>query len=146
MSLPGKDWKTISAAYQNLEKQGKLNMRINNQASFDAGRAEGIDTGFYRSRKAITLTPALKFSRTDRGGPNGLLREDYEGYPGERGIMMHDQDELNDMVWRTTPGLAVTHCIGDKAADMMIDAVEYALKKIRDPTTGTASSTFRLLT
>lgn len=135
MSLPGKDWKTISAAYQNLEKQGKLNMRINNQASFATpGELKAfLDTGFYKEPKGDRFKIAcIKiFQDGSLGARTALLREDYEGYPGERGIMMHDQDELNDMVSMAhDAGLpAVTHCIGDKAADMMIDAVEYALKK-----------------
>src|SRR5665647_3681907 len=44
--------------------------------------------------------------------------------------MMHNQDELNEMVSQANDaGLAaVTHCIGDRASDMMINAVEHALK------------------
>ncbi len=135
LSLPGKDWRKICAAYRNLEAKGKLNMRINNQASFvnpadlkvflDSGTYKEFDGGHFKV-SAIKI-----FQDGSLGARTALMREDYKDLPGERGIMMHNQDELNEMVsLANDAGLpAVTHCIGDKASDMMINAVEYALKK-----------------
>ena len=135
LSLPGKDWRTISAAYRNLEAQGKLNMRINNQASFatPADLKVFLDSGFPGecTGDRFKISAIKIFQDGSLGARTALLREDYEGYPGERGIMMHDQEELNQMVGMAhDAGLpAVAHCIGDKASDMMINAVEAALAK-----------------
>jgi len=135
LSLPGKDWRTISAAYRNLEAQGKLNMRINNQASFATPEDLKVflDSGLYKecTGDRFKISAIKIFQDGSLGARTALLREDYEGYPGERGIMMHDQDELNQMVSLAhDEGLpSVTHCIGDRASDMVINAVEYALKR-----------------
>lgn len=135
LSLPGKDWRTISAAYRNLEAQGKLNLRVNNQASFATPQDLKVflDSGSHQAWKGehFKISAIKIFQDGSLGARTALLREDYEGYPGEKGIMMHDQDELNQMVGMAhDAGLpSVTHCIGDRASDMVINAVEYALAR-----------------
>lgn len=135
LSLPGRDWARISAAYKNLEAKKKLNMRIRNQASFmnPEDLKAFLNSGFYKEwDEGYFKISAIKiFQDGSLGARTALLREDYADSPGERGVMLHDQEELNTMVSMAhDAGLStVTHCIGDKAADMVINAVEYALKK-----------------
>ena len=135
LSLPGRDWRRISAAYLHLEEQGKLNMRINNQASFmnPTDLKEFLDSGLYKecTGDRFKISAIKIFQDGSLGARTALLREDYADSPGESGVMLHDQDELNEMVSMAhDAGLsAVTHCIGDRATEMMINAVEYAVTK-----------------
>ena len=125
LSLPGKDWEKISAAYLNLEAQGKLNIRINNQASFlnPADLKVFLDSGLYKKCDGghFKISAIKIFQDGSLGARTALLREEYADSPGELGVMVsmaHDK------------GLsAITHCIGDRSAEMMINAAEYAMNK-----------------
>lgn len=59
------------------------------------------------------------------GGKTALLKEPYEGSDGH-GLQIHDQKELEERIqWARANGDAVAvHVIGDKAVEMVLDAIE----------------------
>ena len=65
------------------------------------------------------------------GGRTAFLREDYADAPGERGVAMFEQGELDELILAAhLSGMQVAaHAIGDGALDMCLDAFERASKQ-----------------
>ena len=65
------------------------------------------------------------------GGRTAFLREDYADAPGERGVALFDQADLDSLILIAhAAGMQIaTHAIGDGALDMCLDAFERAAKQ-----------------
>ena len=124
--------------YQDLEDEGHLPVRI--YASFDeypnlpfrTGLGnEKVRYGFYK----IYLDGSL-------GGRGAYFNEPYSDAPNEYGAMIHTPEEVCEMVEKANDmGLQIAvHCIGDKAIECIVDAIEKAYKKHPRP-----NARFRLI-
>ena len=77
------------------------------------------------------------------GSYTAALDEDYEGNPGERGVLYENTRVLSRFVEEAhVAGVSSPfHAIGPRAIDMVLDAYERALRRFRATITATASST-----
>ena len=113
--------------YQDLEDEGQLPVRI--YASFDdypnlpfrTGLGnEKVKYGYYK----IYLDGSL-------GGRGAYFTEPYSDAPDTYGAMIHTPEEIDEMVDKANDmGLQIgVHCIGDKAIECLVSAIEKAYEK-----------------
>lgn len=129
LSLPGKDRDTIIKAFKNLEAEGNLNVRVYEQALFsgledmenylDNEYNPAEDGEFYRVGSVKILVDGSLGART------ALMKNEYTSEKGQYGIERISETDLNKMVESAhNRGKQVAvHAIGDRAAEMVVDAV-----------------------
>lgn len=135
LSLPGKDRRHIVRAYKELDGEGRLTVRVREQASFaafsdmkefiDEGNRTGQGSDYYK-------TGCVKiFQDGSLGAKTALLNEPYSNAPDNSGIMMHDEEDLQrcvDYAYKNDMQILV-HAIGDKASDMVCSSFEKTIAK-----------------
>lgn len=138
-SLPGKDWRRIMDAFRSLDKKGQLTVRIYEQCLFERmedGKAfvkEGFRTGQGGSK--FTIGPMKMLQDGSLGARTAALEEPYEGETENRGLIIYTQEELDDMLDfcdRHQMQTAI-HCIGDRAMNMVIEAIEKSEARKENP-------------
>ncbi len=119
------------SAYQELATSGELPMRtfcmmLIDDTLDDLARL-GIQTGF--GDAWFRVGPAKVFQDGSGGGRTAAMSVDYRNDPGNRGITIYDQDELNERFTRAhAAGFQMAaHAIGDRAISMILTAYETAL-------------------
>lgn len=125
--------KSILDAYMELDKEGKLPIRIYQQcylptierlrAFLDAGYKTGYSTGHF------TIGPLKLFADGALGSRTAALREGYLDDPTNFGLLnFTDQeiDNLIDLANKSDCQVAI-HGIGDRVIDQIISAIEKAL-------------------
>lgn len=119
------------AAYQELAKTGELPMRAFSMMLIDDTLDDlerlGIQTGF--GNEWFRIGPAKVFQDGSGGGRTAAMTLDYRNDPGNRGITIYTQDELNERFTRAhAAGFQMAaHAIGDRAISMILTAYETAL-------------------
>ena len=121
----------ILAAYEDLDREGKLDVRfiqqvrlVNNQELDDYLRHHEGRTGsgseFFKIG-AFKLLPDGSL-----GGKTAALREPYEGDPQNKGIFVYDEQEFYDLLEKAhRNGLQLAmHAIGDHTMDVILDCYE----------------------
>ncbi len=111
-------------AYQQLEKEGKLPIRINFQIAFeliDELINLGIESGYGNNKvrfNAIKLI--LDGSLSSR---TAALREPYSDDPSTKGIMRHTPEFLKELVYKAyANGIRVDiHALGDQANEVVLN-------------------------
>lgn len=90
--------------------------------------ATGMTSGF--GNEHFSIGPIKMFMDGSSSGPSSLMREPYCHDPKLGGIQSLTQDETDEWVANAhNAGYQVTaHALGDKAVDMIIDAMDKALK------------------
>lgn len=134
LSLPGRKSAGIIKAYKELEAEGKLTLRVREQASFTAFEhmKAFIDAG-YRTNDGgdfYKIGPVKLYEDGSLGARTALMNEPYVG-TDEHGTAVHDKDDLENLVdyaYRNGMQLLI-HAIGDKASDMVCDAYIKAIEK-----------------
>jgi len=119
--------------YTSAEKNGKLPFRIRQQFSLPRREllldflSEGWRTG--DGTPFFQIGPLKLICDGSLGGRTAFLRRDYADKPGERGVPIYKQDELNELIFIAhSSGMQIAaHAIGDGALDMCLDAFEAAL-------------------
>ena len=121
------------AAYQELAQAGELPMRVFTMMliddTLDALAALGIRTGF--GDAWLRVGPAKLFQDGSGGGRTAAMFDDYVNDPGNRGITIYSQAELDEKFGRAhDAGFQLcAHVIGDRAITMVLDAYERALAR-----------------
>ncbi len=129
-SLPGKNWRRILDAYRAVEEKGEMHIRYYEQCLFEriedakAFVKEGFRTG--QGGPRFTIGPMKMLQDGALGARTAALNEPYEGFPDNVGISIYTQEELDDiMAFHDQHDMQVAvHCIGDRAMDMVIEAIE----------------------
>lgn len=135
LSLPGRKSAGIIKAYKELEKEGKLTLRVREQASFTAFEhmKAFIDAG-YRSNDGgdyYKIGPVKLYQDGSLGAKTALMNNPYVGTDDEYGIAVHDRKDLENFVdyaYKNDMQMLI-HAIGDKASDMICDAYIKAIEK-----------------
>jgi predicted amidohydrolase YtcJ len=118
-------------AYQELRADGELGARTYLMMliddTLDAMAALGVKTGF--GDEWLRIGPAKVFQDGSGGGRTAAMSVPYPDEPDNFGIQVYTQDELNDRFERAAAAgfQCCAHAIGDRAIEMIIDAMERAL-------------------
>ncbi|MBQ2413169.1 MAG: amidohydrolase family protein, partial [Anaerotignum sp.] len=129
-SLPGKNWRRIMDAYKAVDAKGQMNIRYYEQCLFE--RIEDakafVEEGFRTGQKGefFTIGPMKMLQDGALGAKTAAMNEPFEGEPDNIGISIYTQEELDDiMAFHDQHDMQVAvHCIGDRAMDMVIEAIE----------------------
>jgi predicted amidohydrolase YtcJ len=112
--------------YEEIENEGKLNLRITEWLPFKAPLDELIGMRAHHDRDDLMLhTGFLKgFLDGSLGSRTAALKEPYADDPGNTGLPQYTQEQLNQMaVERAKAGFQLGfHAIGDKAVEMALEA------------------------
>lgn len=134
LSLPGRNPYTIMQAFNELEEEGALTLRVQEQASFTCCEdlATFLDRGYRAGGKGdfYSIGPVKLFQDGSLGARTARMNEPYDG-TDTCGTIVHPQEELDELVdlaYRSGMSLLV-HAIGDKASDMVMDAYQKAIDK-----------------
>ena len=138
-SLPGKNWRRILNAYQAVDARGEMNVRYYEQCLFErledakAFVEEGFRTGQTGNR--FTIGPMKMLQDGALGAKTAAMNEPYEGDPENIGISIYTQEELDDIfAYHDQHDMQVAiHCIGDRAMDMVIEAIEKSPYRKENP-------------
>ena len=132
------DWRDVLAAFQEVEAEGGLTVRINEQSQFtntkalqaflDMGYTTGVGSELFR------IGPLKMLGDGSLGARTAYLSESYADAPEEKGIAIFTQEQFNDMVAlaRSRDMSAAIHAIGDGILDRVLNAYEYAAKLYPD--------------
>ena len=130
--LEGSDLDTLLEAFNTLEANGDMTLRVFEEVQaaripvLELFLSRGLRTGdgseWFKIGNIKMLTDGSLGART------AWLREDYSDDPGNRGVPVYTQEELDEMVLRAhQAGMQVAfHAIGDGAIDCCVSAVEKA--------------------
>ena len=127
-------WEEILAAYQELEAEGALTVRVCQQSQFlsadalrlflDRGYNTGVGTGLFR------IGPLKLLGDGSLGARTAFLSGAYADAPGERGIAIFTQQEFDDLIGLAhSRGMQVAvHAIGDGILDRVLSSYEKAFR------------------
>jgi len=125
------DWEDF-LTYEQMEKEGKLTLRIAEWLPFDAPVEQLVKMRQHHSGKDPMLhTTMLKgFMDGSLGSRTAAMLAPYDDDPKNSGIPRYEQDKLNTMAAaRAKEGFQIGfHAIGDRGARMALDAFAYAVK------------------
>lgn len=115
-----------------LEKQNKLPIRvyiITPVKYLNMLVKMGLHTG--KGNEKVKVGSVKVFADGSLGAHTAALREPYVDKPSVRGILRYTQKELNELVLRAhRAGFQLAmHAIGDYGVDLVLNAVEYALRE-----------------
>ena len=131
------DFRTLSEDYRDtlnlfekLSYQEKLTVRVNEQCQFASPKefASFLDDGytFDVGNDFFRIGPLQLIIDGSLGGRSAAMLEDYKDDPGNRGMMVMDEEEIETFVRLANrfnmP--AIAHAIGDAAVETMLDIFE----------------------
>ena len=126
------DWEDF-LTYEQMEKEGKLTLRIAEWLPFDAPIEQLIKMRQHHSGSDSMLhTTMLKgFMDGSLGSRTAAMLAPYDDDPKNAGIPRYEQDKLNTMAAeRANDSFQIGfHAIGDRGARMALDAFAYAEQK-----------------
>lgn len=133
-SYPALPWQLVKEAFEELEADGTLTVRIYEQSNFPT--LEGLKEFVAAGNNTCVGTPMFRTGPLKIVGDGSLgARTAYMSAPyaddaSTCGFPLFNQQELDDMIgYAHSIGMQVAvHCIGDKSVDMVLDAVEKAQK------------------
>jgi predicted amidohydrolase YtcJ len=94
---------------------------------FETFADAGLTTGFGNDR--LRIGPVKRIVDGDATASTAALRRPYEGKPNDTGFIYHSQEEMDEFFLRShKAGFQLTaHAAGDRAIDMVLNAIEKAL-------------------
>lgn len=129
-AMPDGDFKKVIEAYQELENEGMLKVRVYEQCllpreeQLEAFLSLGYKTG--KGSSFFKIGPLKLLIDGALGGRTALLSGPYSDDITNNGICVYSQDEIDSFVsYAHDNGMQIAiHAIGDRAMDMVIDAYE----------------------
>ena len=128
-------YKNIDEAYRQLEAEGKLTVRVNQQCNFtdfkqlrefiEDGNMTGRGTDMFRTG------PLKMLGDGSLGGRTAWLSIPYADDPSTCGFPLFTQNQMDEMIgYANRHGMQVAvHAIGDRCLDQVLDAIEKALDR-----------------
>ncbi len=129
-SLPDKDFKKVIQAYEELEREKKLKIRVYEQGLMPTkGRVKELAEHKYFTRtgdERFKMGPIKLLLDGSLGGKTALLQLPYEGEENNRGVVTYTQKEFDEIVeYADSLGYQIAvHAIGDGAVKMALDSFE----------------------
>ena len=122
-------WQTVNAAYRELEAEGKLTVRVREQANLtsvselmDFIEAEHHNTAMF------SMGPLKLLGDGALGARTALLSRPYADFPETQGLSVFTAQQFTDLIGCAHKhGMQTAiHCIGDACLDLVLDAIEKA--------------------
>ena len=110
--------------YESLDERGELKLRVRGYMMYeDSSGMEPVDKSEYLALRGVKI-----FVDGSLGGRTAALEEDYTDDPGNKGILLMDKREIEEVIMDAEQrGLQVmAHAIGDRAISTLISAYESA--------------------
>lgn len=135
----GGDFMDIYKAYNSLVEEKRLPLRVYQKISLPkkqdlldflkTGLRTGDGNDFYR------IGPLKQWCDGTMGARTAAMLEDYSDDPGNRGILVYEEDELYENVYIAhKEGMQVClHAIGDRALSTVLNVYERVLKELPKP-------------
>lgn len=126
------DWRDVLAAFQEVEAEGGLSVRVYEQSQFTAPEAlqAFLDMGYTTGvgSELFRIGPLKLLGDGSLGARTAYLSQSYADAPGEKGIAIFTQEQFNEMVAlaRSRNMSAAIHAIGDGILDRVLNAYAYA--------------------
>lgn len=125
----------IDESYRELEKEGKLTVRVNEQCNFTELKdlkqfiADGNMTG--KGTEMFRTGPLKMLGDGSLGGRTAYLSQPYADDASTRGFPLFTARKMNKMIdYANEHGMQVAvHAIGDRCLDQVLNAIDKALKK-----------------
>ena len=126
-------WQMVIEAYKELEAEGKLTVRVNEQSHFtnvesfsaflEAGYKTGVGSDMFK------IGPLKAFGDGALGARTAYLSRPYEDEPSTHGLSLYTQEELDSLIsFAHKNGMqAAIHTIGDACLDQVLHAYEKAM-------------------
>ena len=126
-------WQMIHEAYQELEENGELTVRVYEQANFttlpalraymEAGNNTGSGTSLFR------VGPLKMLGDGALGARTAYLSQPYNDDPSTKGLSVFTTEAFDTLIgYAHKNGMQVAvHCIGDACLDLVLNSIEKAL-------------------
>lgn len=132
--LEGGTLETIVQAYQELEQEGKLTLRIFQEVQ--AARVPVFQNLIKRGLLEVPKTDSFQIGNIkllvdgSLGARTAYLREEYCDDPGNQGVSVYTQEDLDEVILAVhQKGMQVAcHAIGDGAVEQCVNAIEKAFQ------------------
>jgi hypothetical protein len=134
-ALSDRDYEKVIRAYTDLDKEGKLKVKVVQQCLLQTKEElEGFLAKGYRMGQGtenFKIGPLKLLLDGSLGARTAYMREDYCDDPGNRGIRIYKDFDLQELVdLANGQGMdVIMHAIGDGAIDQAMDAIEVTQKK-----------------
>ncbi len=133
LALGNVSWREIMTAYLELEKEGKLSVRVNEQAQFTCLQElqqfveEGYCTGW--GSEWFRIGPLKMLGDGSLGARTAYLSKPYSDDPATRGIPVFTRAQFSEMISyaHNHDMQAAIHAIGDGILDEVLDVYEEVL-------------------
>lgn len=126
-------WETVNEAFRELEAEGALTVRVNEQANFtsvsdlegflNAGNTTGTGSDSFR------IGPLKLLGDGALGARTAFLSRSYADAPQTQGLSVFTADEFDALIsCAHQNGMQVAiHCIGDRCLDLVLNSIEQAM-------------------
>lgn len=138
------NYEDVISAYRELEAEGKLTVRVNEQSQFVRPEdlkgflSKGYKTGV--GSDLFKIGPLKLLGDGSIGARTAYLTKEYADLPGEKGLAIFTQEQLDELIEIAhLAGMQIAvHCIGDGVLDMVLSSYEraFALAPERDHRSG----------
>ena len=131
-TFAGLDWRDVVAAFHELEAAGEMTVRVYEQCHFTTadGIRQFISVGFSTGvgSNLFKIGPVKLMADGSLGARTARLRDGYADAPGEKGLLIYPQQQLEEMIAAAHQGgmQVAVHAIGDEALDRVLDGWEKA--------------------
>ncbi len=133
--FPTMDYEVIIEAFKELENEGKLNVKVYEQAQLvnmellrgfiEKGYNTGVGSDYFK------IGPLKLLGDGSLGARTAYLSAPYADDPSTSGISVYTQEQFDEMIgYANANGMQVAvHAIGDQIMVMIVKAIEKALKE-----------------
>lgn len=134
LALGNVSWREVITAYEELEKEGKLTVRVNEQSQFTSlqGLRQFVEAGYRTGRgtERFRIGPLKMLGDGSLGARTAYLSQPYSDDSSTRGIPVFTREQFREMIgYAHSHGMqAAIHAIGDGILDQILDVYEEVLK------------------
>lgn len=129
------DWSIINNAYKELEQEGKLTVRVYEQANLtslkDLKRFVEEGNSKDSGSNMFKIGPLKMLGDGSLGARTAYMSKPYNDDPSTKGFSVFSQKEFDEMISyanKNNINVAI-HTIGDACVDQVLEAIEKALKE-----------------
>ena len=124
-------WQTVNEAFRELEAEGKLTLRVYEQANFTTVKAlqDFLAAERHTGSGRFRIGPLKLLGDGALGARTAYLSRPYADDPSTRGLSVFTAQEFDDLIGTAHANGMQTavHCIGDACLDLVLNSLEKAL-------------------